>query len=63
MSSMAVTTNSELRRTSAVVRNLERGIAPQEEIEALRKINPRLAEIAERQSAAARIAIAKAKGE
>lgn len=53
---------SNAQHTMAVIRNLERGIAPQEEIEALRKVNPRLAEIAERQNEQARAAIAKAGG-
>lgn len=51
------------RFTQSTIRNLERGICPQAELDALRKVNPELAAIAEKQNELARAEIAKLKGE
>lgn len=45
------------------VRNLEKGITPQAELDALRATHPHLATIAEAQNAAIRAAIAAARGQ
>ena len=50
------------RWQKSVVRGLQQGITPTEELASLRRVNPALAELAERQNEKCRAAIAKATG-